>query len=368
LEQQERLCDTCEERQRQKQNEAAAEKNKEAGLPVLTGSEKQIAWAESIRDQYFANIKKALDGDLDRLHLDIYWGFSSSFSSGAALAPDHQHVNHTVSVLAQQSSARWWIDHRQTKIGYLLAELLINNPPPVPETPEISTAREEAERQATVRPEVPVTETVAEIRVLESSVEIYFPEKRDDFWQIVKKQLSYSWTGRCWKRDINQVVNGSPADRAAEAGNRLLSAGFVVRIFDDAVRDAAINASFATECTRWIFGRRPGRDYAGWLAINWQERDEELYRQARRLPGSRYDKPSVVVPVEHFEQVLDFAETHGFGISPFAQEVIDQARADRDAALVARPDRPEETTAPAAGRPHLNPSDAGEIDADLLDD
>jgi hypothetical protein len=63
-----------------------------AGLPELTGSEKQIAWAQTIR---MAELD-ALPGRLARFDDDVAAGFTGLLWS----------------VARRQTSASWWIDHR----------------------------------------------------------------------------------------------------------------------------------------------------------------------------------------------------------------------------------------------------------------
>lgn len=56
-----KLCPDCYkaklEAERQKQNAEAAEANQTAGLPKLEGTEKQIAWAETIRKSILEGIE-----------------------------------------------------------------------------------------------------------------------------------------------------------------------------------------------------------------------------------------------------------------------------------------------------------------------
>lgn len=51
------VCDECARKRREEQNRKAAESNSEAGLPALEGSQKQVAWAESIRQKMAAQLK-----------------------------------------------------------------------------------------------------------------------------------------------------------------------------------------------------------------------------------------------------------------------------------------------------------------------
>ena len=97
-----RLCPDCYAKQRAEQraeereaeNKAAAEKAGEFGLPALTGSEKQVAWATTIR-------QNALDSALME-------------SAGRTTAGMNEKGRAFVAgVIAKMSAeAKWWIDHR----------------------------------------------------------------------------------------------------------------------------------------------------------------------------------------------------------------------------------------------------------------
>lgn len=99
------LCSDCFVTERDAQHAAesatAAELNAAAGLPSLTGSEKQIAWAESIRSKFLTE----LDGLVAKLSP------APELSEVAA-----GEIRDAIVLLAneprQQSEARWWIDNR----------------------------------------------------------------------------------------------------------------------------------------------------------------------------------------------------------------------------------------------------------------
>ena len=71
---------------------------------------------------------------------------------------------------------------------------------------------ETAEAQA-FTPESQITDTVADIRVQADRVTIEFPEKREDFRELVKLQLGYTWTGSSWQRRITQFNGPRRAPR-----------------------------------------------------------------------------------------------------------------------------------------------------------
>lgn len=320
-------CDDCKEKARQEENTKAAATNEVAGLPALTGTEKQIAWAETVRRQKMESLELTL----------------------ATLSPctilriktdeiDKERLAIAIENIQTKESATWWIDNRDIDVRYLLKNEYERAEKPL--LPKEKEFKAEALAEATIRPESPKTETIAEIRILQNAVEVIFPEKRDDFWQIIKKQLHFEWSGSSWKRTI-KTNNGTPADRAAEVGHKLLAAGFSIRIFNEEIRSKAVSGSYEPECTRWVMVRTSGQ-YQGWFAVNWTEMNDNLYKAARKLPGSKWDKPSVVVPVEQFEEVIDFAGMYGFKLSEGAQEIASQARKVKEGALVAHVEEAED--------------------------
>lgn len=88
-------CPDCRQKRKQAERDAANQKAasdaKEAGFPALTGSEKQIAWAESIRMTAY-NILCNLKGIVKKSESENFDAFISW-------------------CMAHNKSA-WWIDHR----------------------------------------------------------------------------------------------------------------------------------------------------------------------------------------------------------------------------------------------------------------
>lgn len=348
----EELCPACEEAERAKRNAEAAARNREMGLPPLTGTEKQVAWAESIR----ARIMKELDDEL-----------AAGLAAGEQITEEGQML---IDTLMAQTEARWWIDARHFSIRSLM-ELLaeqIRYGVVKPVRREDDKAALEAKAEATIRPEQPKTETVAEIRITpDGKIEVEFPEMNEAFRKLIRFELGYTWTGSVWRRIAG--LFGTAQDRAVETGHRLLAAGFPIRIYDQQLRQRILDGDFEPEPKRTIIKLTSGK-HAGWFAISWP-RSEDYYRAASRLPGAKWDKPYVVVPPEQFEAVVGFAETYDFALSPGAKELVEAARAAKEAELVAPPMEPKK---PAKGRKPsrvpepLEVPDEVTIDDDLRDD
>jgi len=301
-------CPDCFEAERQRRNREAAEANRAAELPALRGSEKQIIWAESIRARLIAETEESVQtlGDADPSLIER---------------------------LCTQDMASWWIDRRELSVRQLLREM--QGPAQKPTTfagelreQEVALA---AKAAATLRPEAARTETVAEIRAVGDTLIVEFAEKREDFRQLMRQQLRFTWANTHWARKMT-TVTGSILDRLAETGHRLLAAGFPIRIYDDTLRAKAIAGDYEPEQRRWVQRRMDGQ-YAGWFVLSWP-REANLFSEARRLRGSRYLDGKTHVPAEQYEQVLAFAERYGFRLSPGAVGLADQARTVRELSLV----------------------------------
>ncbi len=101
-----RVCQINEQRKEQRrQSERARYQAKERGLPPLEGSDKQSAWAETIRLNAFGAVDKV-----------VKW-MEQSAPRAAAEDPDHWHamqqsLRKAIHYLENQTDAKWWIDHR----------------------------------------------------------------------------------------------------------------------------------------------------------------------------------------------------------------------------------------------------------------
>lgn len=350
----EKLCPDCwkaeRDEKRKQKNAEAAEANAAAGLPLLEGTEAQVLWAESIRQEALKFIHDYYTGD--PYGLDDFDDYLKGLES-----------------IKQHTPASWWIDNRQVfynvdRTGDLLLEeakraKLEESAPPA----EIV---EQAKVEATVYPEKRVTDLVAEIVSTEREISVYLPERYGVFRDVVKG-LDYEWKDGRWRRSIG-ATSGSIADRAAELGNRLLTAGFPVRIYDAEIRERAVNGKYKPECRRWILVRKQGVKYAGWLAIWWDRREGDYYTAAHGIAGARWSKPSVVVPPENYEEVLDFAQMYGFQVSEAAERAIEAAQAMKARTLVPNtPDKPKEVI-PSGKPPVLEVPDEVEIDDEFRDE
>lgn len=321
------LCGECKAKKREAEVKEAAQKSQEMELPELQGSEKQVQWALKIRLQAIKEMEKQIERDKNMADIDLDGDPEKA----------ERLVRLGIQEVLKETRASWWIDRRGDDFGFIASKTgkKFQNAPEITGKYLEAEAAKEAKAEATVRPTGAVTDNVAEIAFTNDTVTISFPEKREDFRKTVRG-LRFIWDSDkfLWKRRISNL-NGPAKDRMAEAGNKILSIGVPVRIFDEEIRNAAINAEFQHEQTRWIVENTN----TGWFSIVWYHKNEDFYEQARKLPGSRYDRDtrSVLVPPESFQEVLDFADMYNFCLSEKAQVVADKAREDKEKSLIVDP-------------------------------
>lgn len=98
------ICPACEDKQQEEKVARLAEEAKASGLPELTGSPKQIAWAEQIRA---AQMKK-IDAYLEQAKV-------------ACDAETLTRIENVLSyILQQKANAGWWIDNRKDSPAILI--------------------------------------------------------------------------------------------------------------------------------------------------------------------------------------------------------------------------------------------------------
>ena len=292
----ENKCEECIKKDFEKENEKAMEESKELELPDLQGTEKQVAWASKIRLEIINKLNSVesvayFNDDYEKISLD------------SAELVDY--------IMSNKTSAAWWIDYRRgLNLERLHNEMIELNDK---ETENLIDDKDEY----TVYPEEFESNVPAEITIVDNVIKVKF-EKNDKFIKLVKN-LDYSWNG-VWSREITQT-NGDINDRIVELGNKLLIAGFAITIYDKELLSKAIEGEYEEECFNWIYKRCDTNK----LVIKWKGMSDRLYKQAKSLPGAKWDS-GMLVSVKHYEEVEDFASINGFKFTQKAIELIDIER------------------------------------------
>lgn len=110
------VCPDCyrtqKEQERQQENERAANLTNEIGFNALSGSEKQISWAQSIRQKAYESM--VAEG---KPHATLGWALM-------------------ISLINLETSAKWWIDNRTTSWSTLFRMIGANYPAKLAELKE----------------------------------------------------------------------------------------------------------------------------------------------------------------------------------------------------------------------------------------
>ena len=281
------LCSECYKKKTQEQQDDRKAKN---NLPDLTGSEKQVAWAEKIRDGIildWENIEQQIE------------------------PRDEKFINW----LKNQIEARFWIDNREKSIHKLVKEWMENENKidAVESSKELEIA---AKEEATIYPEHEETRDVAEISYKGEFVEVKSP--KNDIIIETARAAGYKWDGEKlrWCLKVT-VTRGQVEDRVAEIGNFLLNAGVPICIYDEKLREKAINGEFEPQKHQWIL--KSGDEE---IKIYWHTREHSLYDEAKRLPHAKYREGAMRVPSRYFEEIREFVKLYDLGVSEEADKLL----------------------------------------------
>jgi hypothetical protein len=313
------------------------------GLPPLTGSDKQVGWALTVRRDFLT----ALDAWLEQ--------------NPIRPDPDADPLREAVASVRAEPRAKWWIDHARAErdhpvssrqvvllLGDRMTEIQQAAARGVPLAPAPDPVHAPSGAPILHPEGAAATGVPVKVVVSDRTVVVVTHERDEGIRDLLRAHL-YAWDGSgfFWKHEI-PAYRGDPVDAAAEIAAALLAAGVPVQAEDEAVRERVAAGSWTPEQLRWIHRRRGGA-YDGWFMISFPYGTPNVFEAARAIRGSKYDRPNVVAPPEEAAAVRAFAAEYGFSLSPGARTLA------AGAATATRPAR-----AKRAARPTTD-------DADFLD-
>jgi hypothetical protein len=312
-------CEACRKKEREETNKRAAEIAKEMGLPALEGTEKQIEWATTLRQQFIDGSKR-LDGDERSLRFAI--------------------VRY---ITQNMTKASYWIDNRDESAERIISQFKhiagktdeeVDRE--LEEKKRIKRIAEEAKLESTVFPEIRRTNVPVEIAVRGRYVTASF-EKEERFRNIIY-EMGYRWDydSGYWRRYIDNLA-GNPDDRAAELGNKMLNKGYPICIYDEDIRKKAVEGSYEPECERWIV--RKDKEHLG---IWWKGFSDTLYIRSRSLPGAKWKEGAMWVNIAHHKEIADFARLYNFQFTKKSLKAIEEYKLLKQRIPVVTPAKVEE--------------------------
>lgn len=362
------VCDACEQNLAESKAQELSAESQSHGLPELTGSAKQIVWADKIRKELLPHI----DDALRQMH---------SFDD---CANDEQkkilkYVDRAADNVRAIASASWWIDNRlysdiNGAISLLVKESCklakndtANMVKPADTAEEDYTKRASEERETIITPENQ-TEGTATVIVKTDANDLIasYPAYNEQFVSVCRG-YGMRYEPRTWKRHIVNT-DGDIVDRAAELVNKLLRSGFAVKTSDAKVREMAVNATYTPARTRWIKRGKTDDEFSVMVET------EDQFNALKSVNGVRgwtlrddkdyYGK--LFVPISRWAEIMDFADMHDYKFSPVAQEMVDEAIRRKAAAV--KVSTPAQVVNPADGRLASILDSATDVLPDLEDD
>lgn len=317
------------QRERDEANAAAKAAAEDAGLPELTGSAKQVTWANTIRQGALKKLaeeadeqKRFADQAKERGNKERYEKRLETWKNLCAISSW---------MASEKTAAHWWIDNARSieingaaAISYWVREEFSQMLKSAEIEKTEAPLREAAQQETTAEPENKHHEGRVEITVGQDMVSAKYA-KNDDFRALVKG-LGYTWDSesKSWVKRIG-VTTGSAKERAAELGNKLLNAGFAICIADPETLQAAIGGNYEPQHMRWITKLGAGK-YAGYFCVTLQYGDG-MYERAIKINGAKYSKPYIVVPASEYAAIEDFANLYDYKLSPGATDLIKEKKA-----------------------------------------
>lgn len=329
------ICPECyakqQEELRAKKNQEAAEKSLEMELQELDGSPKQVAWANTLRIEFLDKYGKMVDA----FRKDGKKEQTVKLPDSTLVITEDVLLSAREWILKNKTEAKFWIETRTNNLVTFIKEAMDKlNEEPIPE--EVREEMEKEEESLIVTPESGADKGgIVKIYTGEQIRAVY---EKDDLFREIVKELGYVWENGAWRKIISEFT-GSSLDRVAELGNKLLNAGFTVRFPDRESMEKAVDATYEPECTRWIKKASDGK-----LAIHWRGRNDTLYQAARKLPGAKYFEGAIIVPVERYSEIEDFAETMEFKISKKAAAEIELFRQKEQKFIKVTPNRVQDAS------------------------
>lgn len=355
------LCPACEEirnaqlkaerlEQIAKQNAESAAKSAELELPELTGSEKQVAWANTIRLEILEKLEELAKHVRNE--------------EGKAIFMEY------VEYVASQTEARWFIDARNYGTTYWKSAVNVWAAKRAEE--KKSEAENEQEQEAleetkeVIAPEEATKVGVAELEVVVGDKSTMMTAKyvKDDDFIGICKSLGFKWSTShsVWARKATEHNGG--LDRLVELGHKLLAKGFTIKA-DNRLTEKMRSADYKPECKRWVKGGEGF--YLDWE--RYTKESDRLYTESKKIPTAHWSDGVMAVSPAAFREIRDFAELNGFCIDEAAERKMKEAEKLESSAKkvsVAAPEKKEEKSKEEKLAEILNSS--REIIEDLTDD
>lgn len=296
------LCPECYKKHLEYEKEQAAKKKAEEvekskielglQLPELKGTEKQVKWANSIRENLVLSYKKIAEDKFS-----VMYPLREKFKN----------------YLENEESAENYIKKNRISLSTLydfLEEYQIV-------TEEEKVAEKETKKESLVVPENFNNKPAYVIEEVGEEIKVSGGERNEEVRNYLKNK-DFSWENYSWCKKIvkKSYYEDNTIERIAEIGNKLLSLGWAVSIMNSKAREKAIKGDFIPELHKFIIKKEEN------IKIIWKGQNDKIYKASRELPKSKWNNGGTIVNPVYFREVRDFAELYNFKITDEAEKLL----------------------------------------------
>lgn len=332
------LCPEC---QRKAEMERLKKQEEEDGLPSLTGSEKQIAWAMKLRDDALKHLRiTSYNADVKIQQLQK----QNDDVSGLQLIKEY--VNTTMMYMSEQTDSKFFIDRRDElkaiRVTYfdVLSESGINKYlqkyekykqeyddahdvyaiAAKQEQEELERNKAEAEKsaQVTIQPEQKGSNTIVTLKVQDDTVKLCSDYDSNLVDVIHKLELKMTWNRPCWEFKA-ELFRGTAESALIEIGNKLLEKGYTVVFPSRKMADMALTGSFEKYKMNAVYAHKTEKNT---LVVEYDKSDNGIPVLLGFIRGSKFKRNSNMcyVPVSAYESLEELSEANNFAWSKAASE------------------------------------------------
>lgn len=349
-------CKDCIHKEALEMLKKQAEEN---DLPELEGSQKQIEWAMSIRQQFLdiiEDLSEAMNKEMDKSieanpdKADKYEKIRTEYT---------EKFNKSTMYISEQTKAKFFIDDRD-EFGKCIPDTTLKTVAAYADAydkehdPFESEAREEVKRkQVEVHPEEVIGTTNITLTAEDGCVHLYSGYEKRLVDIIHGLDFKMTWTGKSWEYNLYNIC-GSAEAVIAELGNKLLEKGYIVVFPDSETSEMATSGNFEKYKLNAVFASTTDDKC---LIVHFNRNDDKMRNFLLKIKGAKKLRGcdnKVTINVSHYKEILEIAEENDFAMSPAATECIEKYKASF---ITSTPAKIERDTAKKPGRKDVDLSD-----------
>lgn len=377
------LCPEC---QKKESERATAEFEEENGLPLLSGSEKQVAWARKLRYDFLSGAQElSKNYEKAKFREEIYTRNEELQKRMREVQKEKaeefpEFLNKTILYVSEQTTSTFFIDNRTTlniketynfkldKMWYVdcyynMVEKYAKEYDNFHDIYEVEARKEQEEEeqtkieaeksaQVTMQPEQKGSNTIVTLKIQDDTVKLCSEYDSGLVDCIHGFSLRMTWNKPCWEFKA-EAFRGTAESVLMEIGNKLLENGYTVVFPCKELADMSLSGEFEKYRTNAIYAHKSNENK---LIVEYDKNDGGVCRELGFIKGGifRRTKNLCYIPIGAYESLEELAETNNFAWEKTARERVDGYK---HSLIIANPVHVERDEVAKAGRKEFDLSD-----------